>query len=97
MEFSPCLTTLFIKGFIRPLHDMESIDATRAIRQLFLDAIVNPACTVAGNEVNPFALLGSQFVQELHERLLAVPFANPYDLAGLIVDDDSDVYRALAN
>lgn len=65
LEFSPCLATLFIKGFIRPLHDMESIDATRAIRQLILDALVNPARTIAGNEVNPFALLGSQFVQEL--------------------------------
>ena len=40
---------------------------------------------------------GSQFVQELHERLLAMPFANPNRLAGLVVDYDGDVDMTLAN
>ena len=40
---------------------------------------------------------GSQFVQELHERLLAIPFANLNHLAGLVVDYDGDVDMTLAN
>ena len=92
----PRLAPHLVESRVRPLDDVERVDAPLGVRAMLHDAVRDPPRAVAGDDLDGLALFPRQLLEEDVEHLLAVALVRPHDRVRLVVDDDRDVAVALA-
>ena len=75
---------------------MERINAALAVRSKLVYTVGDPACTVAGDDLDTGQLLVRQSLVELLENRPAVAVSHPDHGIGVVVNDDGDVLMPLA-
>ena len=74
---------------------MKRINAALAVRSKLVYTVGDPACTVAGDDLDTGQLLVRQSLVELLENRPAVAVSHPDNCIGVVVNDDGDVLMPL--
>ena len=70
---------------------MELVNATLTIRSEFVDALRDPLCAIASDDLDTLQLLWRQLAVEGFQDGLAVSLGCPDNAVRVVVDDDRDV------
>ena len=92
----PDLAADLVERVGRQLHDVKRVDAARRLRGALGDRSADPAGHVGGHQLQLFAALFAQLVEEREHRGAVAARGGPHQPAGVVVDDDSQIALALA-